>query len=71
MVNLGRTSGGSDSFVQALREELKTHRFRPSPVRRVRIAKRGAPGKYRALGVPTVKDRVVQAALKSILDADL
>ncbi|WP_437912948.1 group II intron reverse transcriptase/maturase [Sorangium sp. So ce302] len=68
VVKLGRTSGGSDSFVQALREELKTHRFRPSPVRRVLIPKAGAPGKYRALGIPTVKDRVVQAALKSILE---
>jgi group II intron reverse transcriptase/maturase len=65
---LVRTSGGGDLFVQTLREELKTRRFRPSPVRRVLIPKAGAPGKYRALGIPTVKDRVVQAALKSILE---
>jgi RNA-directed DNA polymerase len=65
---LVRKSGGGDVFVQALREELKAGRFRPSPVRRVMIPKAGAPGKYRALGIPTVKDRVVQAALKSILE---
>ena len=65
---LVRKSGGGEVFVQILREELKASRFRPSPVRRVMIPKAGAPGKYRALGIPTVKDRVVQAALKSILE---
>ena len=60
---LVRKSGGED-FVQTLREELKSRNFRPSPVRRVLIPKAGAPGKHRALGIPTVKDRVVQAALK-------
>ncbi len=40
----------------------------PSPVRRVLIPKIGAPGKFRPLGIPTVKDRVVQAALKNILE---
>jgi group II intron reverse transcriptase/maturase len=65
---LVRTSDGGESFVQSLREELKLRHFRPSPVRRVMIPKAGAPGKYRALGIPTIKDRVVQAALKSILE---
>jgi group II intron reverse transcriptase/maturase len=64
---LVRKSGG-EVFVQTLREELKSRHFRPSPVRRVLIPKAGAPGKHRALGIPTVKDRVVQAALKSILE---
>ncbi|HEY5129924.1 MAG TPA: hypothetical protein VIJ35_22025 [Bradyrhizobium sp.] len=37
--------------------------YRPRPVRRVMIPKRGKPGLFRPLGVPTVQDRVVQAAL--------
>jgi group II intron reverse transcriptase/maturase len=59
---------GAEPFVERLRGDLKLRRYRPSPVRRVLIPKAGSPGKYRALGIPTVQDRVVQAALKSILE---
>jgi RNA-directed DNA polymerase len=59
---------GIDTFVANARAELRSGAYRPSPVRRVCIPKVGQPGKHRALGIPTVKDRVVQAALKNILE---
>jgi RNA-directed DNA polymerase len=59
---------GVEPFVDNLRAELRSGSFRPRPTRRVMIPKNGQPGKFRPLGVPTVKDRVVQAAVKNILE---
>jgi RNA-directed DNA polymerase len=57
---------GVERFLRELRGELKEGRFRPSPVRERAIPKRG--GSLRYLGIPTLKDRVVQMALKLVLE---
>ena len=51
-----------------LHEDLRAGRYRPSAVRRVRIPKPGKPGETRPLGIPTVRDRIVQAAARHVLE---
>jgi len=57
---------GAEALLDELREDLKARRFAPSRVREKQIPKSG--GKLRRLGIPTARDRVVQAALKLVLE---
>jgi RNA-directed DNA polymerase len=59
---------GVAGFLHGIRVALKDGTFRPQPVRERKIPKPGGSGKVRALGIPTVADRVVQAALKLVLE---
>ncbi len=59
---------GSEDFLNSLRLNLREHRYEPSPARRKWIPKPGSPGKMRGLGIPTITDRVVQSAIKQIVE---
>jgi hypothetical protein len=63
-----RRRKGEGAFLHELREELRNGGYRPSPCRRRPIPKRGKPGEFRPLGIPTIADRVVQCAVKQILE---
>lgn len=54
--------------IERLHEELKQDTYRPMPVRRVHIPKKGKPNEKRPLGIPAIRDRVCQQALKNRLE---
>jgi RNA-directed DNA polymerase len=67
-------AAGVERWLAAVQEALRTETYRPQPVRRVRIPKPGGSGE-RPLGIPAIRDRVVQTAalliLQPIFEADL
>jgi RNA-directed DNA polymerase len=59
-------SKGLDDWLSGIREELKAKTYKPQPVKRVMIPKSG--GGYRPLGIPTIRDRVIQTATKLVIE---
>jgi len=59
-------AAGLEEWLAGLREDLAAKTYRPAPVRRVMIPKPG--GGERPLGIPTIRDRVVQTAAKLVLE---
>ena len=59
---------GVGAYLAELSHELKDLNYRPQAVRRKMIEKTGQPGKFRPLGIPTIRDRIVQQSVKLLLE---
>ena len=67
-VTIGDFEASLDENLERLHRELRDETYQPQAVRRLEIPKRGAPGKTRPLGIPSVYDRVCQQALANRLE---
>lgn len=65
-ISIERFEGQAEQYLQELQQQLKTGTYQPQAVKRVNIPK--ASGGTRPLGIPTVKDRVVQMAIKLVIE---
>lgn len=65
-ISIERFEDHSEKYLQELHESLKDGTYRPEAVKRVYIPK--GDGRQRPLGIPTVKDRIVQAAVKIVIE---
>jgi len=65
-ISIERFEANVDGYLQELHEALKNQTYRPNVVKRVYIPK--SDGKQRPLGIPTVKDRIVQTAIKMVIE---
>lgn len=59
-------SYGEEKFILEIQEELMNSKYHPKPVKRVYIPKKD--GSQRPLGIPTIKDRVIQMATKIVIE---
>jgi RNA-directed DNA polymerase len=66
-ITVGHFSKDSDNRLLAVNEHIKEGRYQPKPIRRVHIPKPGS-AETRPLGIPTVRDRVVQSAIKLVIE---
>jgi RNA-directed DNA polymerase len=64
--SIERFAAQSDRYLRELGDRLRDGSYRPSPIKRVEIPK--GDGRTRPLGIPTVKDRIVQTALKMTIE---
>ena len=64
--SIERFAAQSERYLRELGESLREGSYRPSPIKRVEIPK--GDGRTRPLGIPTVKDRIVQTALKMVIE---
>jgi len=64
--SIERFAAQSERYLRELGESLRDGSYRPSPIKRVEIPK--GDGRTRPLGIPTVKDRIVQTALKMTIE---
>ena len=67
-VSIEAFAGNLEQNLERLHRELRDGAYQPQAVRRLEIPKRGAPGKTRPLGIPSVYDRVCQQALVNRLE---